>query len=121
MSYPTILPRSARVLEEVSRERARQDEKWGEQNHPDGTLDDRHLLGRAHLPRWSTIRRDAQRRVDTLAELGRVEYIDILLEEVAEAFAESDPARLRAELIQVAAVAVQWVEAIDRRRAGKTA
>lgn len=29
--------------------------------------------------------------------------------------AEKDPVNLRAELIQVAAVAVAWVEAIDRR------
>jgi hypothetical protein len=34
---------------------------------------------------------------------------------VAEALAEDDPTLLRAELIQVAAVAVAWVEAIDRR------
>ncbi|TIH26025.1 NUDIX hydrolase, partial [Subtercola vilae] len=40
---------------------------------------------------------------------------DILLEEVFEAFAESDTSKLRTELIQVAAVAQQWVEAIDRR------
>lgn len=39
----------------------------------------------------------------------------ILHEEVAEAFAESDPARLRAELIQVAAVALRWIDAIDSR------
>ncbi|HYF53037.1 MAG TPA: hypothetical protein VEA41_02135 [Salinarimonas sp.] len=42
-------------------------------------------------------------------------YSQILAEEVAEALAESDPMLLRAELVQVAAVAVQWVEAIDRR------
>lgn len=46
---------------------------------------------------------------------GIVTFRDILACEVAEAFAEEDPARLRAELIQVAAVAVQWVEAIDAR------
>jgi len=33
----------------------------------------------------------------------------------AGAIAERDPAKLRAELIQVAAVAVQWIQAIDRR------
>ena len=42
---------------------------------------------------------------------------DILAEEVAEVYAESDPDRLRAELIQVAAVCVQWIEAIDGRSA----
>ena len=36
------------------------------------------------------------------------------MEEVAEAFEEHDPARLRSELVQVAAVAVAWVEKIDR-------
>jgi len=39
----------------------------------------------------------------------------ILLEEVWEALAETDPVKLRAELIQVAAVAVAWVEDIDSR------
>ena len=38
-----------------------------------------------------------------------------MFEEVAEAFAEADVRRLRAELVQCAAVAVKWVEAIDRR------
>jgi hypothetical protein len=41
----------------------------------------------------------------------------ILREEVYEAFAEEDPAALRTELIQVAAVAATWVDAIDRRAA----
>lgn len=34
---------------------------------------------------------------------------DVLVEEVAEALAEGDPARLRRELVQVAAVTVQWI------------
>jgi hypothetical protein len=46
---------------------------------------------------------------------GRVTWRHILTEEVYEAFAESDPTKLRAELVQVAAVAVQWIQAIDRR------
>lgn len=107
---------SARVLEEVSEERARQDQKWGEQNHPNGTGDDRRLLGVIDLPTWGTICYNARQRADRLNATGRATYLDILLEEVAEALSESDPDRLRAELIQIAAVAVQWVEAIDRRR-----
>ena len=35
--------------------------------------------------------------------------------ELSEALAETDPTRLRAELLQVAAVAVRWVTAIDER------
>lgn len=49
------------------------------------------------------------------AEHGGLTWRHILAEEMFEALAESDPAKLRAELVQVAAVAVQWVEAIDRR------
>lgn len=115
MTYPTILPRSSRVLVEVSQERVRQDAKWGEQNHENGTRDDRRLLRDAELPTWGTLCYRARSLTDAAARAGSVEYLDILLEEVAEAFSESDPQRLRAELIQVAAVAVAWVEAIDRR------
>jgi malonyl CoA-acyl carrier protein transacylase len=46
-----------------------------------------------------------------------VTWEHILTEEHYEAMAEEDPTRLREELIQVAAVAVAWVEAIDRRHA----
>ena len=44
---------------------------------------------------------------------GTVTWRDILTEEVFEAYAEDDPAALRAELIQVAAVAVKMIDAID--------
>lgn len=46
---------------------------------------------------------------------GTVTWWHILREEVFEASAEVDPAKLREELIQVAAVAMKWIEAIDRR------
>lgn len=94
-----------KVLFEVGLERERQDAKWGKQNHPNGT-------SRA---RWSEVR-DVQRiRTDARAAAGLTSFADILREEVYEALAEEAPAALRAELIQVAAVAVAWVEAIDRR------
>ena len=106
MTYtPYILARSGRVLEEVSYERGRQDAKWGEQNHPNGTG------GRGRVASANAARHATQ----SSAERGELTWIDVLAEEVAEAFAESGQAALRAELIQVAAVAVAWVEAIDRR------
>ncbi len=93
------------VLGEVAAERARQDEKYGEQNHRNGT-------GYAFEHERGECRRacDAAFREEVGA------WSDILLEEVYEALAEANDARLREELIQVAAVAVSWVEAIDRRR-----
>lgn len=39
----------------------------------------------------------------------------ILREEVFEAAAEDDPAKLRAELVQVAAVALKMIDALDHR------
>lgn len=92
------------LLDEVLKERGRQDAKWGEQNHPDGT-------GRPGS------REDADRFRAACKANGpdQDNWQDILTEEVAEAFAETDPAKLRAELVQVAAVAMAWVEAIDRR------
>lgn len=45
---------------------------------------------------------------------GRVTWKDVLLEEVYEALAESDPQKVRAELVQVGAVAARMVLAIDR-------
>lgn len=101
-----------RVASEVLDERARQDAKWGEQNHADGT------------GRYGGITAEAQaqmarRACDIAFKEGTGSWRHILLEEVYEALAETDPQQLRTELIQVAAVAVAWVEAIDRRGAGE--
>jgi hypothetical protein len=91
----------AEVIAEVDR----QYELWGEQNHPDGTA----------LPGDNELAEDAKRLADMFANSGHLTWRDILQEEVREAFAESDPVTLREELVQVAAVAVSWVNAIDRR------
>lgn len=95
------------VLADVNRERVAQDGKWGEQNHRDGT-------GGAQD---QTVAALARQTCDDAFAAGVGSWALILTEEYAEALAESDPAKLRAELIQVAAVAVAWVEAIDRREA----
>lgn len=49
---------------------------------------------------------------------GRGTWAHILLEEVAEACDETDPAALRTELIQVAAVCVRWARALRLRVPG---
>lgn len=83
-----LVPRDRRkVLNEVNAERDRQDRKWGEQNHSP-----------AH-------------------------WLMILGEEVGEAnkaaleahFKGKDLSEYRAELIQVAAVAVSMIECLDRK------
>ncbi|KZM78434.1 hypothetical protein A0J59_13720 [Cellulosimicrobium sp. I38E] len=108
------------VADDVAAERARQDVKWGVQNHPDGTGPGTHpllaLVG-SIAPGAAWLAARATSLTDTAANAGTLTWRHILLEEVFEALAEDDPERLRAELVQVAAVAQQWAEAIDRRRA----
>lgn len=101
----------AEVLREVADERRRQEEKWGEQNHPD-------VLPGWHVDDFGIPTQEQAKRVtDVRAERGTLAYADILIEELCEAVeaaCEGDKGELRAELIQVAAVAVAWVEKLDR-------
>lgn len=94
---------SVYLLAEVCAEMGRQNAKWGQQNHPDGTGEHHRL--------WADICRDGCQAA--FAE-GRGTWRHVLQEEVAEAHAETGDA-LHAELIQVAAVATQWAAAIERR------
>jgi hypothetical protein len=103
------------VLSDVLAERVRQDKKWGEQNHPDGTSG-------ATLAIFTVYARDAsaaKRECDRAAKAGTLTWANILFEEVAEALEETDERRLEEELIQVQAVACAWTEAIRRRRGQK--
>ncbi|MEU0808759.1 hypothetical protein [Streptomyces sp. NPDC005970] len=95
------------VLDEVHAERQRQDARWGQQNHPDGT----------GLPIYQHSARRYRDHTERAAASGHLAWRDVLLEEVHEALAEADLGKLRAELVQVAAVAVCWAQAIDRRAA----
>lgn len=92
------------VLAAIRHERARQDARWGEQNHPDGSAS-------YFRPEADLLRRFAE---DAVRE-GRLSWRHILDEEVAEARAEHEPKLLVGELVQVAAVAVGWIESILRR------
>lgn len=97
------------ILAEVDDERARQIEKWGDQSHlPDGT----------GQPMAATIALYAKEACDQATDEGSLTWADILEEEAWEVFAEAAPEALERELIQVAAVAVAWVEALRGRRNG---
>ena len=86
-------------------ERWRQVKKWGVQQHTDGT---------GGLE-WQLAAREQRNRNDN-TDPDAITWTDILIEEVWEALAESEPESLREELIQVAAVCVGWVEDLDRRQ-----
>ena len=104
MSTPGDFEPCMGVLDEVRLERHAQHAQRSEQNPPDGTGP-----SRSH---FADIARTA---CQSAFENGEGTWRHILTEEVFEAFAEDDPDGLREELVQVAAVAVAWIEAIDRR------
>jgi hypothetical protein len=96
------------VLHDIRAERRAQDEQWGaNRDHPDGT----------GSPEYQFYRNHYQAECQLKASNSAVTWDAILLEEVFEAMAELDPVKLRAELIDTAAVCAAWIEAIDRRTA----
>jgi hypothetical protein len=105
------------VLLEVREERARQFARYGtNRENADGT---------GPAVAWlSPICRVPADIVETLfrhdyemreLEDGAPTWMALVREEVAEAFKEEDPLRLRAELLQVAALCVSWMEKLDER------
>lgn len=95
------------ILQKIRDEVSRQDAKFGEQNHPDGT-------GSAFQKDLATAARNS---CQSKAQDGQHTWADILTEEFAEALAESDPDKIDEELIQVAAVCVNWSLCQARKRA----
>lgn len=117
---PPYRCQTEQVLADVGAERARQFERYGDNSDLE--------WGSGPETRWLLPYTDAsaERVEDHLRgdyedyeeELGAPTFVHLVREEVAEAFKESDPVRLREELIQVAALAVSWVEKIDAKEAG---
>lgn len=98
-------PGLARHMVDLDRERQRQIAKFGDQHHPDGTG-------------WQYFGATAQQwkdHCDEANESGTITWAPILLEEAFEACEEDDPAKLRAELVQVSAVCAAWIADLDSR------
>ena len=111
--------RTGRAVLDVMLERERQTEKHGVQTHlPDGTgpgvwLDPDIRSARTFDELADSAKLRCKRASEHEGGDGSITFEHILTEEWAEALAESDPAALRAELVQLAAVAVQWIEKLD--------
>ena len=102
-----------KVLQDILLERFNQFRKWGEQNHPSFPAE---VLNDPES--WRKMEEWARRICDSAAKQGVLTWMDILTEEIHEAYAAKDNAKLREELIQVAAVAVAWIDSLDRGGAG---
>ena len=97
----------------IQREQDRQIAKWGVQDHPS-------FHDTVHHE--ALVRDDAVRFFkDACAEsasAGTLTWEEIFLEEMAEARAEiNNDENLKTELIQIAAVALSWIESINRKKA----
>lgn len=107
---------SATVANEVLAERERQHARWGVQDYPLVHADPGARWSLTSYGIWLPVRTLQARCAERFAR-GVGAWADILVEEVAEALdaaAHGDLAAARAELVQVAAVAVSAVESIDR-------
>ena len=91
------------LLRRVEQEIERQDRRWGDQSrHPD------------QPDAWAKL--SALLEAESRASLHRgPTWAAILGEEVGEAFQADSPEARVTELVQVAAVALQWASAIQRR------
>lgn len=99
------------VANEMISERARQDAKWGEQNHPSlpPYFNGDALV--AYMPSHET----AKVMVDRDADAGQSSWAHIAIEELTEALDAESELERRTELVQLGAVIVASIEAIDRR------
>lgn len=120
---PSMPHLKSRIYADIQEERERQIKRWGSVNHPDvcPTL--------ARRPGGSTPERyandleiptpgRARFGVARAGEMGRMNWAVILVEELAEAVeaaALGERGDLRRELVQVAAVAVAWLESLAAR------
>ncbi|PVB16820.1 hypothetical protein I3U42_01260 [Mycobacteroides abscessus subsp. abscessus] len=125
---------TGRVLQLIAYERHRQQEKWGDQNHPNvdpvltrrvGGCTVKRMAEEYEIPSANR----AKFLCQTAAERGQVTWGHILVEELAESIESAtlldqatdlpDDARLalryklHQELVQVAAVAVAWAEKVS--------
>lgn len=102
MSYPKLFETGG-VFAEVDRECQNQKAKFGVQSHTDGTS-----------PTFKPMADAARMACDRADREGSTTWFHIAREEFWGAMSEIDRAKLRAELVQLAAVAVSWVMDIDR-------
>lgn len=93
-----------RVLDDIAIERDAQLAKWGPQSHDDGTGE-----------HFKFLADDARYTTDQAAQVNELTWQHILTEEYYEALSEEDPAKLRTELVQVAAVCAAWIQDLDTR------
>lgn len=113
--------RRDKIIYDFLAERQKQNEKWGEQNHPsvDPVLTERpggctpeRMCEEYELPSESR----AKSSCNIATKNGKLTFAHIIVEELCEAVSAPDDETRREELVQLGACVMQWIEAIDRRK-----
>lgn len=102
-----------KIFEEIRTERNKQDQKWGQQNHPVLNPD---LKSASAQCSWHALPEEdyARTLVDKGVKEGTLTFMNILVEEISEAASCQDAVELRKELIQSTAVLVAMIESLER-------
>mgnify|MGYP001544722883 CR=1 FL=1 len=100
------------ALDLVRERRAANLQKWGIQHYPDGTRNTAYARAR---------RRAAQNAEDAAARNHKLTWATIFNEEAAEALCEVDADKLLAELGDIGAVVLDWMDDILQRSRRRTA
>lgn len=105
------------IIHDILQERRRAEEKFPGQSLPLGFGPGAYPLPSGNVRSTAAALRDRVRtQTDVRADEGVLTWLDVLLEEAMEAFAEDDPAKARTELVQLAAMCVRAIEDIDTPR-----
>lgn len=99
------LYRELGIINEVLRERRKQEAKWGVQDHPSIVFGTHYNVAREAVAKYVCGERVRQ---------NNLAWTDIAIEELAEAIEAPGEIARRDELIQLAAVVLAWIENIDR-------
>lgn len=107
------------IFEEIRIERQKQNEKWGEQNHPcldqvllkrQGGCNPQRMCEEYEIPSEAR----AKQMCDSAFTKNQGTYAHIAVEEMSEVVSAFDIHKRREELVQLTAVCVAWIEKIDR-------
>lgn len=101
------------IIEKIIKERKRQDEKWGIQDHPSITeIEGVNLSEYYDIPSML----EAQKTCDQQSENKELTWTDILLEEFCEVVEAPNEELRKTELVEVISVAIAWYESIERKQ-----
>lgn len=113
------------IFYEIEGERGNQDKKWGQQDHPSldrvlldrpGSCNPERMAEHYEIPSENR----GKFLCDNSFHWKQGTYAHILIEELCEVVAcLDDEVAMREELVQLAAVAVAWIECIDRKKVTK--